>query len=147
MPSAQKKSTLRHKSRYSKRARFWLSLLSSLAQVVALVVVAAVVLPALGFHLAWWVVSLLALAIAGWDVFTYVMGTRALDKEVVRDIESMAGLKGVAAEHLGPTGVVQVRGELWQARSVDGVIEKGAKIEVVDQEGLTLRVRKLSAPR
>lgn len=142
MQPPERKAVQRRRPRYSKRGRFWVSLLSTLAQVAAWVAFAVRGLPSLGVHLYWWATALVAALLAGWDAFTYVMGTRALDREIVSDLESMVGLEGIAAARLSPQGVVQVRGELWQAASVDGDIEKGARVRVVAQEGLKLKVKK-----
>jgi membrane-bound serine protease (ClpP class) len=56
--------------------------------------------------------------------------------------EGMVGLVGEAESDLNPSGQVFVRGELWKAESVEGVIKKGEEIEVVEVEGLKLKVKK-----
>jgi len=43
------------------------------------------------------------------------------------------GLCGETLETLDPSyGQVKIRGEIWQAKVLDGVISKGEKIEVVN---------------
>jgi len=45
-------------------------------------------------------------------------------------------------EELSPYGTVKMRGEIWKAYSVEGnTISSGEQVEVVGQEGLTLKVR------
>jgi membrane-bound serine protease (ClpP class) len=50
------------------------------------------------------------------------------------------GADGVALTDLTPTGTVRVRGETWTAESMCGRLPAGAAIEVVEVEGLRLRV-------
>jgi membrane-bound ClpP family serine protease len=56
---------------------------------------------------------------------------------------SLLGAEGVAQDALAPEGFVRVGAELWRARLVPGEepIPAGARVRVVDMEGLTLRVR------
>lgn len=99
-------------------------------------------MPALGVRVPWPVIVAVGVALAAYDVSTYVAGTRALNREPVCDIESMVGLRGTVANRLSPCGMVRVRGELWQACSLDGAIAKGEGVDVVSQEGLSLEVRR-----
>ncbi|MBN1455315.1 MAG: NfeD family protein, partial [Methanomicrobia archaeon] len=40
-------------------------------------------------------------------------------------------------------GTVKLRGEIWNARAVAGeMIPRGVKVEIVDRDGLTLRVKR-----
>ncbi|MBI2958217.1 MAG: hypothetical protein HYY32_05170 [Chloroflexi bacterium] len=144
MPQSGDTGGWKKKPRYSKRARLWLSVLATLLQLVGLVMVYIWAFPALGINIAWPWIAALGAALVAWDAFTYAMGTRALDREPVADLESMVGSRGRAETSLHPEGAVRVRGELWHARSVEGVVDKGAPVEVVGQEGLTLRVKKVS---
>ncbi len=127
---------------YSKRARFWFSLLTTIAQLAGLATIAVWLLPALGVHLPWMLFLLVGIVLTAYDAFTYVMGSRALDREPVRDLESMVGLHGVAVSDLVPDGTVRVHGELWQAKSVDGEVAHGTKVEVLAQQGMVLSVRR-----
>ncbi|HID89163.1 MAG TPA: nodulation protein NfeD, partial [Anaerolineae bacterium] len=43
---------------------------------------------------------------------------------------------------LAPRGIVLVAGERWQAESLEGPIEKGETVEVVEVVGFRLRVRR-----
>lgn len=55
--------------------------------------------------------------------------------------EGMIGKRGEAASSLDPAGIVKVDNEIWRARTVGRFIEEGEGAEVVEVEGLTLRVR------
>jgi len=48
--------------------------------------------------------------------------------------------QGRVIEPLAPVGLIKVGGEYWRAASVEGDIEVDEGVEVVGQEGLTLRV-------
>jgi membrane-bound serine protease (ClpP class) len=50
------------------------------------------------------------------------------------------GANGVAVTDLDPSGTVRVRGETWTAESMCGRLPAGAAIEVMEVEGLRLRV-------
>ncbi len=141
---SQEQSTfrgLKKKPRYSKRARFWLSFVATAAQVAVVIAVGFWVLPGFDIHLPWAAIAGICVLMVAWDVFTYVMGNRALDCDVVRDLETMVGQTGTAVTELKPDGHVRLRGELWAARSTDGLIARGTPVEVVTQEGLKLEVR------
>jgi len=53
----------------------------------------------------------------------------------------VAGAPGVVSTDINPLGAVHAAGEEWTARSVDGrPLPRGARVEVVRQDGLTLYV-------
>jgi len=57
--------------------------------------------------------------------------------------QDLVGKQGVCHTLLHPGGYVIVEGKKYAAISVSGFFEKGDKIEVVEVEGETLRVRKV----
>ena len=60
-------------------------------------------------------------------------------------VDEIIGLIGRCTSTLDPKGKVFVRGEYWNVEVVDsgaGPIEEGEDVEVVDVEGITLRVRR-----
>jgi membrane-bound serine protease (ClpP class) len=59
-----------------------------------------------------------------------------------RHFVSLVGLRGVAKTDLSPEGWVLIKGEYWRARARDDV-RAGDEVEVVDQEGKLLTVRRL----
>jgi membrane-bound serine protease (ClpP class) len=56
----------------------------------------------------------------------------------------LVGQVGVVRTELAPRGNVQVRGELWSAKAIDGegIIPAGARVKVVRVEGIQLRVQR-----
>ncbi len=79
--------------------------------------------------------------------FAIIVGfaLRAQKKPVITGQEGMRGMTGIARTDIDPTGQVQCGAELWTAELAEGQgkIRKGAKVEVVNVEGLKLKVRKM----
>ena len=78
-----------------------------------------------------------------YSVFTYrlVGRTLKLQEKSVVGLSSLVGDKGQAVTPLAPEGMVKIKGELWVAYSVDGMIKSGETVKVVGQEKLKLLVR------
>ncbi len=72
-------------------------------------------------------------------------GIRALRAPLRAGRETLVGKSGYARSDIDLTGQVQVEAELWTAEAAEGSekIRKGDKVEVVQVEGLRLRVRKV----
>ena len=56
--------------------------------------------------------------------------------------EEIIGSWCTALTALDPHGQIKVQGEIWQARSLTGRIEKGCRAKIVDMDGLELLVKK-----
>ena len=69
---------------------------------------------------------------------------RAQRRPVVMGRLMMVGKVGVVRSDLNPQGEVQIMGESWTARPAEGEgpLTAGTRVEVVQMEGLKLRVRK-----
>ncbi len=80
---------------------------------------------------------------AAFFVFAVGMGLRAQMKKATTGRKGIIGERGVALGMLNREGQVSVHGEVWKAISTEK-IKKGEKVEVVDVEGLILKVRKVS---
>ncbi len=101
-------------------------------------------LPQLGIELPLAVLIALMVAWGAYAVYTYRMGSRALRKKPVAGLTAMVGSKGKVVNPLTPDGLVRIKGELWQAASVDKSIGVGEEVTVVRQDGLKLIVSKSS---
>jgi membrane-bound serine protease (ClpP class) len=55
----------------------------------------------------------------------------------------LVGMRGVASTGLAPSGTVALRGELWSA-DAEGEIALGESVEVIEVDGMRLRVRRVS---
>ncbi len=85
--------------------------------------------------------------IATGALFAVIVGfaLRAMRAPIRAGRESLVGATGLARSALRPTGQVQVESELWTAEMVEGSekIRKGDRVEVVEVQGLRLKVRKV----
>ncbi len=79
-------------------------------------------------------------------IFLVILGyaLRAMLRPVITGRERLGGEAGIATSEFDPIGQVQAAGELWSAIPVEtsGKIHKGDKVEVVEVDGLRLKVRK-----
>jgi membrane-bound serine protease (ClpP class) len=70
----------------------------------------------------------------------------AMRRPQATGLSALVGAPGVVVSPLDPQGQVRVRGEIWKARTGGAVLLKDERIEVIDVEGLTLVVRRLTGP-
>lgn len=75
-------------------------------------------------------------------LFAIGMGIKAQRLKPATGAEILIGELGESFEDLNPTGQVQVNGDVWNAESISGLINKGEKIKVIGIKGLTLLVEK-----
>jgi membrane-bound serine protease (ClpP class) len=67
-------------------------------------------------------------------------GLRARARPVVSGRAGLVGLRGTVLERLAPAGRVRIGDEVWNARA-DATLEAGAAVEVVELQGLIVRVK------
>jgi membrane-bound serine protease (ClpP class) len=124
-------------------ARLIMAIASTLMQEAALVVIWRWGLPQLGIQLP---LSILIVVMVIWVVgamATYWIGTRALGRQAVIGLTTMIGSRGKAVSLLAPEGQVIIKGELWEAASIDKKVDSGEVVTVIGQDGLKLIVRKV----
>ncbi|MFP4397546.1 MAG: NfeD family protein, partial [Desulfonatronovibrio sp.] len=81
------------------------------------------------------------LAWAAKDVLLYPLYRNALNPGSQNIIARLYGSTAIVRVALDPVGQVALRGEIWQARSLDrDVIDPGTKVVVKGNKGLTLEV-------
>ncbi|MGD0591405.1 MAG: nodulation protein NfeD [Bacteroidota bacterium] len=73
-------------------------------------------------------------------VFILGLGIKAQRRKPTTGVDGLTGESGDVIETLKPEGIVRVNGELWNAESLSGTIEKGGRIRVVKIKGLKLFV-------
>ncbi|MBD0333481.1 MAG: nodulation protein NfeD, partial [Chitinophagaceae bacterium] len=76
-------------------------------------------------------------------LFVVGAGLRAQRNKVVTGAEGLVGAIGESFDALDPLGTVKVQGEIWNAESVQGKIDKGEKIRVKEMKDLKLYVEKI----
>jgi membrane-bound serine protease (ClpP class) len=98
--------------------------------------------PEIGFRVSWWVILPTVGATAGMFLVAVAAGLRALSASSPVGGSALVGQTGVARGALSPEGQVLVRGELWRAVARGAPVAEGARVRVVDANGLTLTVEK-----
>jgi len=104
-------------------------------------------LPLWGINIPIWGLSLIVVAFISYEIVTFRLGRRALERKPVIWREAIVGCCGKATTPLTPKGYVQVNGELWHAFSSATNINEGDDIVVVEMDRLTLCVAPLSETR
>jgi membrane-bound serine protease (ClpP class) len=77
-------------------------------------------------------------------LFVIGMGLKAQRAKPSTGTEGMIGETGETVSELNPVGRVLVHGEIWNAKTLSGVIAAGEKIRVTAVQNLTLQVEPLS---
>ncbi len=96
-------------------------------------------------RVSWQVVLVMAMLLVLFFLLVIGAAVRAHMRKVETGEQGMLGEKGRALTALDPQGRVLVEGERWRARAVEGEVGEGEEVEVVDQEGLLLIVRRLGS--
>lgn len=79
---------------------------------------------------------------AAFFFFIVGLGLKAQKNKTVTGLDAMIGEVGKAVDQLAPVGNVLVFGEIWEAESVSGIIEKEARVVVTGKKGFKLFVEK-----
>jgi len=87
----------------------------------------------------WRIALTFALATAAFFVFALSMALKVRLTKPTTGQEGLIGETGVALSEVHQRGKIQIHGEIWSARS-DEFIEKGATVQVVELDGLVLKV-------
>lgn len=123
--------------------RLVLAIISTCIEEAVIAGVVLWLLPRLNVRIPVWVLAIIMIAWAGYAVLTHRLGSRALNTKRPIGMENMLGCTGEVVRPLSPEGLVNIRGELWTARSENGEIPEGKEIEVVSQQKLKLVVREV----
>jgi membrane-bound ClpP family serine protease len=81
------------------------------------------------------------------DIIMFPLLWQSFAGAALRSWHDIAGAEGVVTEKCDPHGYVLVHGERWKAESKDerGSIDKGARIVVTGNKGLTLHIKRKDA--
>jgi membrane-bound serine protease (ClpP class) len=93
-----------------------------------------------------WLLTGMTALLVGFFTFALTAALRAQKATVLMGggTDILIGATGVAVSNLDPQGVVQVQNETWTATVDSESVDAGEEVEVVDTDGLRLRVRRLS---
>lgn len=127
--------------------RLIVAIVSTALEEIALVVIWRWGLPQLDIHLPLYVLIIIMAAWAVYAVTTFWIVTRIMRKQTVVGLPTMIGAMGKVVNPLTPEGLINIRSELWGAKSLEEDIYNGEKVTVVGQDGLKLVVRKENAAR
>ena len=120
----------------------WLMVLASLADDIVVLVLIFLGLWYFHVKVTWLLILLIAVIMA---VFVFIMHKAivpSLRRRKVTGAEGMIGAVGKVTEPLNPAGTVMIKGEYWQAKSMEGEIEVGGTVEVMKMDGLHLEVKR-----
>ena len=129
----------------SKKAYIIFNIATGLLKGAVLLLVILWLLPLWGINIPMWGIILIVVAFLIYEIVTFRLGRRAMERKPAIWSEAIVGHCGKATTPLTPNGYVQVNGELWHAFSSDINIKKGDDIVVVEMDRLTLRVAPLQA--
>ncbi len=118
------------------------AIISTAIEEAAILAIMLIGLPELDIEPPLWLVILVMVVWLAQAIFIYHMGSRALGKKKLVGLDDMVGARGVADGAIDPDGLVNVKGELWTARSAGGRIEDGEEVVVVERNRMRLTVER-----
>jgi membrane-bound ClpP family serine protease len=124
-----------------KNARLIIAIISSLLDEALILGLILWGLPKLGINLPVPVTVTIVILFAVFAITTFKLGTQALKMKPLAGLSDMINMDGVVVKRLDPIGYVKIDGEIWEARSSDGIIEKGTNVKVIYQKRLRLTVK------
>ena len=123
-------------------ARLILTILATLVEEIAIVLIVLLVLPRFGVHIPRPALVAIVAGLVVYGVISCRVVSRAVRKKPMVGLPDMVGGRGRVVKPLVPEGVIKIKDELWEARSAGHEIDIGEEVLVVEQSGLKLVVRK-----
>ena len=124
------------------RARLVLAIISTCLEELAIVAIWRWLLPEFDIFLPVQVLIAIMVVWAGFGLWLFIFTTITLRRQVPAGLPSMIGSRGRVVARLNPEGLVNIKGELWTAVSLEENIKKGEDVLVVNEDGLKLMVRR-----
>ena len=128
----------------SKKAYIIYNIATGLLKGAVLLLIILWLLPLWGINIPMWGLILIVVAFLIYEIVTFRLGRKALERKPAIWAEAIVGCCGKATTQLIPDGYVKVNGELWHALSSDTNINEGDDIVVVEMNRLILKVAPLS---
>jgi len=120
----------------------WLIVLASLLDDAAVLTLIFLGLWFFHIEITWAIILVVALVIVAFFIIMHKAVVPSLRRRKVTGAEGMIGLTGKVIESLKPEGTIEIKGEYWNAKSVEGEIRAGETVEVLEIDGLMLKVRR-----
>jgi membrane-bound serine protease (ClpP class) len=95
------------------------------------------------FSISWQVIATVVVLTVLFFLTAIGLGIKAQRRKPTTGWEGLINEEGETTTELNPEGFVRIHGELWDAESIDGILEKGTKVCVKEVHGLKLKVTKL----
>ncbi len=124
----------------SKKAYIIFNIITGFLKGAVLAAIVLWLLPLWGIYIPIWGRILIVIAFLCYEIVTFRLGRRALERKPAIWANAIVGCCGKATTPLTPDGYVQVQGELWRALSSNTDINEGDDIVVVELNRLTVRV-------
>ena len=131
----------------SKKAYIVFNIATGLLKGAVLLSIVLWLLPLWGVNIPIWGLILMVAVFLTYEIVTFRLGRRALERKPVIWSEAIVGRCGKTTTPLTPDGYVQVNGELWHAFSSDTNINEDDDIVVVEMDRLILRVAPLQSSK
>jgi membrane-bound ClpP family serine protease len=122
--------------------RAWLIVLASLLDDALVLVLVFLALWYFHVEITWTIILVIVLVMAGFILLMHKAVVPALRRRKITGREGMIGMTGRVTRSLDPKGMVEIKGEYWQAKSIEGRIKRDETVEVVAIDGLKLEVKK-----
>jgi membrane-bound serine protease (ClpP class) len=120
----------------------WLIVAASLLDDAIILLLILLGLWAFHVKITWPIILVVAVVIIAFMVIMHKAVVPAIRRRKISGAEGMIGMTGTVTEPLKPAGTILVKGEYWQAKSIEGNLEIGDMVEVTGIRGLNLEVRK-----
>ncbi len=119
-----------------------MTILATLVEEIAIVLIVLLVLPRFGIHIPLPGFIGMMAGLVVYAVISYRLASRALRKKPMVGSTTMVGSRGKVVSPLVPAGLIKIKDELWEAKSDGRRINTGEEVIVVGQDRLKLVVRK-----
>ena len=93
-------------------------------------------------HISWQIIAAVVILTVLFFLFAIGFGIKAQRRKPTTGAEGILDETGETITDMNPDGQVKVHGEIWRAESLDGNLEKGAKIIVAGISNLKLKIRR-----
>jgi membrane-bound ClpP family serine protease len=120
----------------------WLIVLASLLDEAVLLVLIFLALRYFHVKITWPIILTAGLAVVIFFVIMHKAVVPAIRRRKTTGAEGMIGLTGKVTQVLKPQGVIKIKDEYWQAKSINGDIGIDEDVEVVEIHGLMLEVKR-----